>query len=871
MKIKEVKTVVAAFAAVAQVCVLSAASQTRTEPVEVRVRQTPGGPMLFVDGEVRAPRWVYPSPSPYTVVAEEAWHTNSVEFTSVAAGAAVTVQFRFHGYLRKAERETVWLRNVSIEDVRTGLAAGLSGTFSCKDLFDGAWRRNDEGTTGEIGFGDGGIEVTLHSAKDPHVCGDFHISATIRSPKAGRYRLVFETKASRRLPVYPRILERRGGQDVRLPIGGAGVFGRTVRFAAGSGVDFITMQAPNCWREPSKGRSWAGLDSAMRMALRANPNALVVPRIGVDAPGWMLAAHPDLRMKGEKGELMAKSSVSCRWYRKAACEHVEALARHLKETYPRNFAGLHVCGQHTGEWFYYNSGTAGLVGYDVHTRDAFREWLARHGDKDAATAEIPAPEERRRSLAGAFHDPASEPRAVGFARFYQEEIASFISELGAAIRRGTDGKSLAVFFYGYQWGMCGSGAESGHLALDWLIRNGRENVDILAGPVGYAARRTWPGVAEVMGASETMARAGIMWFNEDDTRTYKEPYWDRLTLYGGPKVDKDQTIRTLRRNLAQDMIRGFGCWWMDLFGRGWFDDDDLWAVMREMRPIEETLLRRRSMFSPEIAVVVDERSQADFSVGGRVFSAAAMSMAPFASAGAPYGQYLLPDVAEKPLAARLRVYQLATFLSQTDFAALKADRLANPGRTRVWMWAPGWIGDKGCDTGAIEDLTGFKVVRLPSSRAVCTPTTLGVAKGLAPEPWTAHQTKVLDPVFTVATNDCDEVWATFADGNPAIIVRRNGQGGADVFMGTPRIPNAAFVAALCRLAGVHLYAPPGAAAVWAAEGYVMVQAFKAGKMELDFGACKAVSDALTGERLGSDPRISLEFDTGDVRIFSVVP
>lgn len=35
--------------------------------------------------------------------------------------------------------------------------------------------------------------------------------------------------------------------------------------------------------------------------------------------------------------------------------------------------------------------------------------------------------------------------------------------------------------------------------------------------------------------------------------------------------DAAQTYDTLLRNTAQELVRGQGCWWMDLKGTGWFD------------------------------------------------------------------------------------------------------------------------------------------------------------------------------------------------------------------------------------------------------------------------------------------------------------
>ena len=82
-----------------------------------------------------------------------------------------------------------------------------------------------------------------------------------------------------------------------------------------------------------------------------------------------------------------------------------------------------------------------------------------------------------------------------------------------------------------------------------------------------------------MTAAESVALAGKMWLNEDDTRTY-------LGTGDFPgAIDAVSTLedtnRELVRNVGQEAIRNFGTWWMDLGATGWFNDPRMW---REMAP-----------------------------------------------------------------------------------------------------------------------------------------------------------------------------------------------------------------------------------------------------------------------------------------------
>ncbi len=80
------------------------------------------------------------------------------------------------------------------------------------------------------------------------------------------------------------------------------------------------------------------------------------------------------------------------------------------------------------------------------------------------------------------------------------------------------------------------------------------------------------------------------------------------------------------------------------------------------------------------------------------------------------------------------------------------------------------------------------------------------------------------PLFSVTATP-EETLARYADGAPAVAVRRS-EKGIDVFVGVPQL-TPELLRALARLAGVHLFTD-GNGAVWAAEGFLSVQAHESG-------------------------------------------
>ena len=779
--------------AVAAVLVVAAAEDV--QPISVRVRQTPGGPRIFVDGKPIPPRAFYGAGPSIAFIAELREYTFTLPFVAPFDAARAEVRIGF-----PSDPSQFWIHDVSLKDMETGKVEPVSLSLAGAAA-DGA----------------------------PHPPGGVSAPCPMPLVKGRKYRLSIPIRSDHgRSFFHPSVVAYdASGKGCACPLSYGDTLARTTRLAGEAGVNIVTFGAPNGWVEPERFPKWEALDATCRRLVAANPNVLLLPRIGMNAPQWFLTRHPEVKMKFDDGFVMNSSSISSRLYRKAACAHLEKLVRHLRETFPRNFAGVHVNGQNSGEWFYEKAHDHELGGYESPVRDAFREWLAKEGEPDAATAEVPSPEERRDTSGGALLDPIRQRRLVAFNRFRQEEMASFLSELGAAVRRGSDGRCLAMFFYGYSWelgNLKNGAAASGHYALEWLLEHGGNNIDALSAPYSYSNRR-WPGSIPVMSAAETLARAGILWFNEDDTRTYREEVWDFRTRAGGSPTTKGQTLDILRRNASFEILRGLGDWWMDLFGRGWYDDPDLWRLRTELAPLEEAMLSREKPYEPEIANIVDERSFLYLACESPKTMEVLLNRYLFDGCGAPYGQYLLNDVLARPIGAKLYCLSMATYLDAGQRARLAALRASRPDATFLWCWAPGYLSEKGMSLDSIAETTGFRVERVSPATPFARSTPLGLAKGLSYEEWGGGLKPGAAPLFAPILTEGDEVWATYRDlpEKPALVARKRGSGpGYDIFLG----PGQYFRELLhlaAKTAGVHCYLDCRAGNVIAVEGYVAVQ------------------------------------------------
>jgi hypothetical protein len=228
------------------------------------------------------------------------------------------------------------------------------------------------------------------------------------------------------------------------------------------------------------------------------------------------------------------------------------------------------------------------------------------------------------------------------------------------------------------------------------------DIDLLCSPIAYFDRGLG-GCAPSMTAAESVALAGKMWLNEDDTHTYlatgEQPgYREHVTTIG-------QTIAELRRNTVQEALRNFATWWMDLGMTGWFDDPAIWEEMKRLEVVDREMLEKPVPFHPEIAAVIDEAAMFRVAPGGAALSKAAVYEARrvFGRCGAPYGQYLLDDVAAGRVHAKLYV-----MLDPWDLSAEQRARLEQSTPGARWLW---------CDLKAGGPVLSADVLRAAARQA----------------------------------------------------------------------------------------------------------------------------------------------------------
>ena len=637
-----------------------------------------------------------------------------------------------------------------------------------------------------------------------------------------------------------------------------------VEAAGRHGVNIVSLTIGTPWPGPGETPDYAGAaDQWIEMALKANPKALLIPRILTTAPSdaWF-AAHPDERMLYDDGARGLPSVHSEAWRRDAA-RHVTALVSHLEAKFGDHILAYHPSGQHTGEWFYDRMWEGRTAGFEPPAAPAFRAFLRAEYRTDAAlrrawgdpavtleTAMPPGKAEQARADHGALRDPAGQRKAIDFDEFRNTEMADTVALLCHAVKQAAP-KKLTVAFYGYHFEIAPapSGMQtSGHLALGRLLRS--PDVDILCSPVSYWNRGIGGG-GYFMAPIDSIQLHGKLWLVEDDTRTHLSPPdagYERPT-------DFRQTRGVLARNFGHVVTHGTAVWWMDLPGQGWFAGDEMWQYLGTLDRAYTEALAKRGPYRPEVAVVIDEQGP----LFGAPNAQANMALlyrfrAQWYGIGAPTGIYLLEDlISGKMPPAKLTIILNAFRLTPAQRRTLQR-RAARKGCVTLFMYAPGYADGDKLSVEAIRETTGIAVRTVePRTGAL-----IAVSGEAFPGSYAA-----LTPSFAVDDPKAQTL-ATYAEGGePAVASKAMGEG-LSVYSGALEVP-ASMLRDLARKAGVHLYSEQGDI-VMAGGGWVVLHATEAGTRTIRLPKAAACRDAVTGETYAPSASLSFEMQKGDTKL-----
>lgn len=567
-------------------------------------------------------------------------------------------------------------------------------------------------------------------------------------------------------------------------------------------------------------------DTRLQTILDADPQALLIPRIVfVPAPGWR-AQYPNEVNHYADGST-DDPSIASHLFWADAVHALRALVEHiLRTTYGERVIGFHL---ERGEWFH-----PADLGYDrsYANREGFRRWLrTKYHNSEVAlraawydgavqfyTVDIPPPPPTDRPE-DAFFEPRKERRWIDFNEYTSEAIAERLIELSRAVKEVTGDRALVSVCYGYTYEF--GHPHSGHLALARLLA--APSIDLVCGPPSYRERPAGSSGA-FPGPVDSPAIHGKLWVSEDDTKTHLSTGHADGDDFNPRMENRTATEQVHLRALGSALAHQTGIGFMDLWGEGWLDAEDIWQRIAPFVERQAAYARHRKGPSPDVVVLVDERSIAHVRRGDKFLRRILQGQRDaFLRCGASVAFCLQSDLTARafPTDARLYVFLTPYRLTVEQRSAIR-EKLQNGGKTLVWVYAVGVCAERGEPEDSPIDLVGMSLRRQPwhsevgsrfvESRHPITERmqerTLGIRERL-------------NPSFYVDDDAPGIVrLAEYQQTGFTSVAVREMQDWRSVFCGEPAV-SAELARGLCRYAGVHLYTSDVADYVYAGPGWLV--------------------------------------------------
>lgn len=331
--------------------------------------------------------------------------------------------------------------------------------------------------------------------------------------------------------------------------------------------------------------------------------------LGYESPnGYYMQNDPAFKRPNVGGRIALQSFSSEQWLRDGS----EALARLIEhlEPYRDRIVGYHLAWGACGEAMLWGRQNRRFGDFGINHRLKFWDHgVEKYGDPRRVWGLSPS--DTRES----YHIPSGAERydREGL-EFYRSDPIGVMSRdldefmcdanVNAAERFGKVAKTLhpgakTGIFYGYYL-FIPTANYTGHLGLDRILKS--EWIDFLSAPKSYAYTKTGEPGGEMCPSSSI--NRSKKWIEELDVRTHlagadTPPMWRINTL--------EESKVSLAREMARNLSRGSGFWWMDL-GGGWFDDLELLKWITKLNKTAKELEELPSHSTSDVLVLTDEKS-----------------------------------------------------------------------------------------------------------------------------------------------------------------------------------------------------------------------------------------------------------------------
>ena len=447
----------------------------------------------------------------------------------------------------------------------------------------------------------------------------------------------------------------------------------------------------------------ASVDEAMVRVLRRNPRAEIVVGLYVyPYRGWV-DENPDGAWSGER-----YPSYHSRAWRRDASDLVGAIAAHLSASpFAKAIVGFHIFSGIDGRM------QLGGGDYSPDAITYFRVWLRDHygsverlneawGTSYPTFEGIPVPRSDSTALLGGHEADTPylfQPAVNDYRSFRRADAWELVDVLAKRIKQEFR-KPVLVACYR-------------ELEEDFL--NCRY-VDFVGNDLFYNFRR--PGWATAGWHRVEMRGRGKMQFQDLDLRSFAGPQSEdeEEEVALGAMLTPEDWVSAHKKLVGISLAANAGYWYYEMWG--FFRDprilDEIGRVNKQVMTLAAA---EPKPFRPDVALVLTGRVK-DFEtvyhnsvtgvIGFRGFNNdQEMAME---TSGVPFDTWYLDDILARP---ELQNYKVYLFVHNTYITAAQRrgidEKLKRGGRTLVWVYDTGYIGERGPDVQGMAELIGIGV------------------------------------------------------------------------------------------------------------------------------------------------------------------
>jgi len=503
---------------------------------------------------------------------------------------------------------------------------------------------------------------------------------------------------------------------------------------------------------------------------------------------------------------------------------------------------------------------------------------------------------------GFFRDPLKEQKQIDYldfrSDFNAENAIAFCRAVKNASRRKV--KPLAGAFFGYfttQVIQTAGGAQYRNYGAMSKVIDAPE-VDIIALPHSYGHRNegTPCGINSVWSSIQARKK---LFLSEYDNRTFAAVgqyfAYDQKSLR--------ESIEVTKRDIGAGLCTGSGWWWLD-FSAGetgqtsipWFIHPDLFEVKTRARPLFDIQLARGFTGVSEIAVITDFNSATylDFYASIPTLNAVWLfGIDELYRVGAPFDLYHVNDLKLERLQKN---YKLYIFLNTYHFTeaerALIQSKFQADGKTLLFLWAPGIIGEDGIQTAYAEKVTGMKLdvstewvsggITLDEKafKSMMGDAFTGFANltvkekplSFAQKDWPishfknrAIYRKDISPVLYNRTSA--EILGTFDANGKAGLSYHNGGSWHSYLCAIPFLPRD-ILRVIARKAGVHIYFESPDTSVYASGDFITLHnGLEKTEGTLHLRKKAPIQDAFSGKKIADAAATGVVLEPGETKVF----